>query len=89
MQYEKPTLDFISRLRRGESVKFLDPDTKLFHHFQINKSEKRVCWERYVSYDRRNFVKWNVCLHIRDILDFRALIAVKNQARCFNTTYAD
>jgi len=88
MKYEKPTLDFISRLRYGESINLFDRKTKLFHHIQINRKEKRVCWERYVSSDKKNWIKWNVCLSIKDILSLRAEIAVHCQEMCFKKEIA-
>jgi hypothetical protein len=57
----------IKKLRNKESVRLWDTSEKLFHHIQLNKKEKFICWERWVSKDRRNWVNWNLYLSLKDI----------------------
>lgn len=83
MEYKNPTKEFIAHLRQRKSIKFFDRKTKLFHHIQINKKSKRICWERYVSRDNKNWIKWNEYLSIKDVLNLRAEIAVHCQEMCF------
>ena len=60
--------ELISKLKSRKSVMFFEVKRKYFHKFQINKKEKNICWERYVSLDRMNWVKWNEYLGLKDVL---------------------
>lgn len=58
----------LSTLRNRQSITLFDKSTKLFTHIQFNKKENDfVCWERWVSYDRRNWVNHNLYLSLHDI----------------------
>ncbi len=57
----------ILKLRNGENLNLWDKRQKLFTRIQQNKREKFVCWERWVSADRRNWIKQNFCLSLKDI----------------------
>lgn len=54
-------------LRNGQPLNLFDTVDKLFVKFQLNKAEKFVCWKRYVSKDRRNWVCWNEFLSLSDV----------------------
>ena len=56
----------IKQLRNRENLRLFDTKEKIFIHLQLNKKEKRVCWQRYVSKDRRNWIKHNDYLSLRD-----------------------
>jgi hypothetical protein len=83
MKYEKPTQEFITDLRNGFGKILFDRKTKLFHHIQLNKKAKHICWQRHVSNDKRNWVEWNYSLSLREVLDLRAEIAIHCQEMCF------
>lgn len=84
MTNENPTKEIISLLRQGRPVTLFDRTTKYFYHIRLNKKAKRVCWQRHQSKDRVNWVELNHCLSLKEILDFRAELAIKNQAACFH-----
>jgi hypothetical protein len=88
MNYEKPTLDFIHTLRHGNPVTLFDPNSKLFYHIQINKKAKHICWQRYASIDRKNWIEYNYSLSLREVLDLRAELAIKQQRLCFKKEVA-
>ena len=86
MNYSQPTLDVIGKLRRREPVKLFDRSNKVFHHIQINSKAKSICWMRYISKDRQNWILQNEYLSLREVLDLRAEIAIRSQAAMFAQT---
>lgn len=58
----------IKNLRDGGHLRFFDRKEKLFVQIQLNKKEKRICWERWVSKDKLNWVNWNYYLNLRSVL---------------------
>lgn len=77
------TNDVVKHLRDSRSIRMYDRKTKFFYHIQINKKMKRICWERWVSRDNHNWVKWNECITLREVLVLRAKIATNCQEMCF------
>lgn len=69
---------FIESLRNREALNLFDSEKKYFYKIQINKTEKRVYWERYASKDKKNWVKWNDRLSLKDVCAIRATIWRKN-----------
>lgn len=60
--------DTLILLRNKRPVTFFDKTTKIFTRIQFNKKEKDfVCWERWVSRDRKNWVNHNLYLSLHDI----------------------
>jgi hypothetical protein len=56
----------IKRLRDGEPLELYRD--KLFVKLQLNKRHKRVCWERWISKDRRSWMNWNLFLSLHEVL---------------------
>lgn len=57
----------IKKLRDKENLRLFDSKERLFIQLQINKKEKGfICWQKYVSKDRRNWIKHNDYLSLRD-----------------------
>lgn len=57
----------IKTLRDRHSLKLFDRKEKLFIHLQLNKKETGfICWQRFVSKDRRNWKEWNSYLSLKD-----------------------
>lgn len=42
---------------------------KMFTLYQLNKEEKFICWQRFESLDRRNWVKQNDYLSLKDVIN--------------------
>ena len=61
-------LKIVKKLRDGENLNLFDKNKKLFVRIQLNKQEQRVCWERWVSRDRKGWVNWNYYLDIKSVL---------------------
>lgn len=61
------TADQLQTLRNREPLKLWDRTRKMFVQIQINKKDNQVCWERWVSKDRRNWVNWNLYLSLKDV----------------------
>ena len=58
----------VQKLRQNDSMTFFDKKSKYYVHFQLNNDVKGICWQRHVSLDRQNWVKWNDYLSIKDVL---------------------
>ena len=56
----------IKRLRDGEPLELYRD--KLFIKLQLNNRNNRICWERWVSKDRRSWMNWNLFLSLREVL---------------------
>ena len=59
-------MELINKLRHRQRVTVLDHKEKLFTALQINEKESFVCFQRFVSKDRRNWVEWNKYLTLKD-----------------------
>ena len=60
--------DILTKLRNKQPVNLFSHDTKLFTRIQFNKKESSfVCWERWVSLDRRSWVNHNLYLSLKDV----------------------
>ena len=64
----------VKELRAGNSITLYGSKDKLFTRIQRNKTEKTVCWERWVSKDKRNWTNWNLYLSLKDVIQIRAQI---------------
>ncbi len=40
---------------------------KCFFKIQLNPTTKSICWQRFVSKDKHNWIKLNECLSLRDV----------------------
>lgn len=61
----------IKKLRNKESISLLkDYDGRGKHFFKIQLNKDVIAWERYVSKDRRNWIKLNSCLTLREVVNF-------------------
>jgi len=56
----------IKKLRDGEVLELYRD--KLFIKLQLNNRNNRICWERWVSKDRRSWMNWNLFLSLREVL---------------------
>ena len=56
----------IKKLRDGEPLQLYRGG--MFTTIQLNRRDKRVCWERWISKDRKSWINWNVHLSLRDVL---------------------
>jgi hypothetical protein len=56
----------IKRLRDGEPLQLYRD--KLFIKLQLNNRNNRICWERWVSKDRKSWMNWNLFLSLREVL---------------------
>jgi hypothetical protein len=56
----------IKKLRDGEPLELYRD--KLFVKLQLNRRDNRICWERWVSKDKRSWMNWNLFLSLREVL---------------------
>ena len=57
------------KLRNRQPVTLWDTNEKLFHRIQLNKTNPLYRdWERWVSRNKTNWIKWNECLTLREAL---------------------
>lgn len=56
----------IKKLRDGEPLELYRD--KLFIKLQLNNRNNRICWEHWVSKDRRSWMNWNLFLSLREVL---------------------
>ena len=56
----------IKKLRDGEPLELYRD--KLFVKLQLNRRDNRICWERWVSKDRKSWMNWNLFLSLREVL---------------------
>ena len=75
------TNNIIKKLRNREPLLLFNRKTKEFHHVQY---KGRGSWEKFVSWNRRNWRKQNAYLSLKDVLNLRAQIAIDCQEMCFN-----
>ena len=57
----------IKKLRDREALRLWDKVDKTFVNIQINRKEKYLCWERWISKDQRNWIKLNGYLSLREV----------------------
>jgi len=57
----------IKKLRDKEALRLFDKADKNFVVIQLNRKEKYVCWERWISKDKRNWIKINDYLSLREV----------------------
>ena len=74
------TVETIKTLRNREPLRMFNRKTKEFSHIQY---KGKGCWERYVSWSRRNWRKQNTYLSLKDVLNLRYQIAIDCQEACF------
>lgn len=73
----------VDKLRNGQTLKIVDRQRGYIHHFQINKKEKGVCFERWVkcigatSSDR--WVNWNLYLSLKDVVNANIQLVEQNK----------
>lgn len=63
----------LQKLRHGKPLRLLKPynnQGKSFFHIQLNKKADFICWQRFVSKDKQNWIKLNDCLSLHDIENF-------------------
>ncbi len=58
--------EIIKKLRDGEPIKLYRE--KMFIQIQLNKRDKGIHWERWVSIDQRNWMNWNLFLSLKEVL---------------------
>ena len=68
----------INKLRNRESLKLFDNKNKYFVRIQLNKKSKFICWERWVSKDRNNWIKHNEYLSLKDIIQILGYKRTRN-----------
>ena len=56
----------VKRLRDGEPLELYRDG--LFTTIQLNRRESSVCWERWISKDKRSWINWNLYLSLRDVI---------------------
>jgi hypothetical protein len=56
----------IKKLRDGEPLQLYRDG--LFITLQLNKRERRVCWERWVSVNKTSWMNWNLFLSLHEVL---------------------
>jgi hypothetical protein len=57
----------ILKLRNKQTLNLFDRENKLFVKIQLNKKTKNICWQRFVSADKKNWINWNEYLSLKDI----------------------
>jgi hypothetical protein len=58
----------VTDLRNRMTKTFWDSQEKMFVRFRINREEKRICWMRQVSIDRRRWIDWNCYLKLSEVI---------------------
>lgn len=71
--------DIIKKLRDGERVILFDSSSKRFIQLQINKADNRICWERWVSLDKSNWVCHNKFLSLKEVVQLINENKLKNK----------
>jgi len=57
----------LQTLRNRQPLRLFDTKDKTFIRIQLNKKEKFVCWEKWVSKDKQNWVNHNLYLSLKDV----------------------
>lgn len=58
--------EVIKKLRKGESIRLYRE--KMFTTIQLNRNSDKICWERHVSVDKKNWTVWNEFLSLKDVI---------------------
>ena len=61
------TKEQLLKLRKKKDLILFDRIDKMFVGFKFNTTDDKVCWKRFVSKDRRNWVCWNEYLSLKDV----------------------
>ncbi|HXS59733.1 MAG TPA: hypothetical protein VN703_02855 [Candidatus Sulfopaludibacter sp.] len=69
----------IKKLRDRESLRIWDKSDRMFIHIQINKKEHYTCWERFISKDKRNWIKLNGFLSLQDVWNILKTLREKRE----------
>ena len=73
------TNEVIKNLRNGGNLNMRDRKEKLFVKIQLNKKEVGfICWQRFVSTDKRHWTNWNDYLTLKDVMQIRNKIILNN-----------
>ena len=75
--------EHLSKLRNRRPLRLWDSLNKLFVHIQLNKKDNRICWERWVSRDKKNWINWNKYLTLKEVGEITAEIKY-NKAKKHN-----
>jgi uncharacterized protein YlbG (UPF0298 family) len=67
----------VQKLRHEGSLLYFDKKSKYYVHFQQNNEVKNICWQRHVSLDNRNWVKWNDILNLKEVI--QCINSIKTQ----------
>ena len=59
-------MELINKLRHRQLVTVFDHKEKMFTRLKINTKESFVCFQRFVSKDKRNWIEWNKNLSLKD-----------------------
>ncbi len=57
----------IQKLRNRKPVDFYNSDKK-FMKIQINKKTNNICWQRFVSSDKKNWIEQNSYLNLKEVM---------------------
>ena len=68
----------VKELRAGNSITLYSSKDKLFTRIQRNTKEKNICWERWVSKDKRNWTNLNLYLSLKDVIQIRTQLIKDN-----------
>ena len=72
----------LSKLRNRQSICLYDKANKIFVLIQFNKTEKDfVCWQRFHSLDKRNWVNQNHYLSLKDVDQILKSISEKKETK--------
>lgn len=58
----------IRKLRNREAINQFNPATKVFTKIQLNRKAGFICWQRFVSLDRRNWIEQQSYLSIKGVI---------------------
>lgn len=61
------TPETLTKLRNRQPLRLFDKSEKLFQTIQLNRSTSFICWQRFVSKDRKNWQHWNECLSLKEV----------------------
>lgn len=63
--------EIVKHLRNRQPIKtygFASGGQRVFTHYQINLAVKNICWQRFISKDRHNWIEINSYLSLKDVL---------------------
>ena len=71
-------METLNKLRHRQRVTVFDHKEKLFTSIEINKKESFICFQRFVSKDKRNWIEWNKNLSLKDCKQILEIIKHNN-----------